>query len=71
MNKADDSHTPDAIRFINQRNKIVLKEFIKNKIIKKNQAIFPEEKQSQIPGDNSFFSVGKTFSSPGDSVVEL
>lgn len=29
MNKADDSHTPDAIRFINQRNKIVLKEFIK------------------------------------------
>lgn len=29
MNKADDSHTPDAIRFINHRNKIVLKEFIK------------------------------------------
>lgn len=47
MNKADDSHTPDAIRFINQRNKIVLKEFIKKN---KTKPLFQKKNSPKYQG---------------------
>lgn len=62
MNKTDDSHTPDVTRFINQRNEIILKEFIGKK--KKNtKALFQKKPSPSMPGSNSSsFLVGKTSS---------